>query len=89
LGIPCFTIDERIFGQVTTGGAADPYAIPRTIRNIIAATPVGRPVAARVAAPRVTLVDTILKTTLLKKPAWASVPIPKPQAVEAAAAAAE
>jgi VWA domain containing CoxE-like protein len=76
LGIPCFAIDERIFGQVATGGAADPYAIPRTIRALIAATPVGK-TATQVAVPRVTLVDQILKTELLKKPAWASVPLPK------------
>ena len=63
LGIPCFMIDERIF--------ADPYAIPRTIRALIAATPVGK--AATVAAvPRVTLVETILATKLLQKPAWAA-----------------
>ena len=63
LGIPCFMIDERIF--------ADPYAIPRTIRALVAATPVGT--TARVAAvPRVTLVDTILATKLLTKPAWAA-----------------
>lgn len=62
LGIPCFMIDERIF--------ADPYAIPRTIRALIAATPVGKAVVAE--APRVTLVETILKTDLLKKPAWAA-----------------
>jgi hypothetical protein len=77
LGIPCFMLDERIFGSVVTGGAADPYAIPRTIRAIIAATPVGKPVAQFVAAPRQTLVDIILKTPLLKKPAWAFVPVPK------------
>jgi hypothetical protein len=65
LGIPCFTIDEKIF--------ADPYAIPRTIRNLIAATPVGRPATAVQAAPRQTLVDLILQTELLKKPAWATV----------------
>jgi hypothetical protein len=63
LGIPCFMIDERIF--------ADPYAIPRTIRALVAATPVGK--ATTVAAvPRVTLVDTILATKLLQKPAWAA-----------------
>jgi hypothetical protein len=62
LGIPCFEIDEKTF--------ADPYAIPRTMRAIIAATPVGATAAARPVA-RVTLVDTILKTDLLKKPAWA------------------
>jgi hypothetical protein len=76
LGIPCFSIDERIFGQVATGGAADPYAIPRSIRALIAATPVGK-TAGQVAVPRVTLVDMILKTELLKKPAWASVPLSK------------
>lgn len=63
LGIPCFRIQENTFDDV--------YAIPRTIRALVAATPVG--VMARVAAtPRVTLVDTILKTDLLKKPAWAA-----------------
>ena len=82
LGIPCFKIDERIFGSVATGGAADPYAIPRTIRALIAATPVGKTVG-QVAAPRVTLVDTILKTELLKKPAWAAVRLLKAEAVAA------
>jgi len=63
LGIPCFRIQENTFDDV--------YAIPRTIRALVAATPVG--VVARVAAtPRVTLVDTILKTELLRKPAWAA-----------------
>jgi len=62
LGIPCFRIQQDTFEDV--------YAIPRTIRALVAATPVG--MAARVAAtPRVTLVDTILKTDLLKKPVWA------------------
>lgn len=63
LGIPCFMIDERIF--------ADPYAIPRTIRALVSSTPVGA-VAAKAVAPRVTLVDTILATKLLQKPAWAA-----------------
>jgi hypothetical protein len=62
LGIPCFMIDEKIF--------SDPYAIPRTIRALIAATPVGK--TAHVATPRVTLIDTILKTPLLQKPVWAA-----------------
>jgi len=62
LGIPCFRIEENTFDDV--------YAIPRTIRALVAATPVGA-VARAAAAPRVTLVDTILKTELLKKPAWA------------------
>lgn len=64
LGIPCLMIDERIF--------ADPYAIPRTIRAMISATPVGKVAATATVAPRVTLVDTILKTPLLKRPAWAA-----------------
>jgi hypothetical protein len=62
LGIPCFMIEEQTF--------EDPYAIPRTIRALVAATPVG--VTRQAAVPRVTLVDTILQTELLKKPAWAA-----------------
>jgi hypothetical protein len=62
LEIPCFMIDDRTF--------EDPYAIPRTIRNLVAATPIGER-AGRRAAPRVTLVDQILSTDLLQKPAWA------------------
>jgi len=64
LGIPCFMIDEDTFGD-------DPYAIPRTISALIAATPVNTDL--KTTAPRrVTLVDTILKTKLLIKPAWAA-----------------
>lgn len=64
LQVPCFMIDEKTFNDV--------YAIPRTIRNLVASTPVG--VAARnVVQPiRVSLVETILKTDLLVKPAWAA-----------------
>jgi Mg-chelatase subunit ChlD len=62
LGIPCFRIQENTFDDV--------YAIPRTIRALVAATPVGA-IPRAVAAPRVTLVDTILATDLLKKPTWA------------------
>lgn len=62
LGVPCFRIDNNTFNDV--------YAIPRTIRALVAATPVGKAAVAPV-APRVTLVDTILKTELLKKPTWA------------------
>lgn len=62
LGIPCFQIDNNTFDDV--------YAIPRTIRALVAATPVGKAATAKT-APRVTLVDQILKTELLKKPAWA------------------
>jgi hypothetical protein len=60
LGIPCFMVDERTF--------ADPYAIPRTIRALVAATPVG---TTRTTASRVSLAEAILKTDLLAKPAWA------------------
>jgi hypothetical protein len=72
LGIPCFDIDERIFGSVATGGVVDPYAIPRAIRTLIAATPVGKG-AVNGTRKRETLVDTILKTPLLRRPSWASV----------------
>jgi hypothetical protein len=63
LGIPCIMIDEKIF-------EGDPYAVPRTLRNLIAATPVGKAVD-RVLV-RESLVDLILKTPLLQKPAWAA-----------------
>ncbi len=64
LKIPCFMIDEKTFD--------DAYAIPRTIRNLIAATPVNvTRVATATTAPRLTFVDQILKTDLLKKPVWA------------------
>ncbi len=62
LGIPFFEIDEQIF--------SDPYAVPRTLRALIAATPVRAVVPAQ-AAVRVSLAETILKTELLQKPAWA------------------
>jgi hypothetical protein len=68
LGIPCFEIAEATF--------ADPYAIPRVLRALIAATPV----TARVGvAQRETLVDVILKTKLLARPAW-SLPEPSKKA---------
>lgn len=63
LGIPCFMIDEKTFD--------DAYAIPRTIRNLIAATPVGQVKTVTAAAQRMTIIDQILQTDLLKKPAWA------------------
>jgi hypothetical protein len=62
LGIPCFRINPDTFQDV--------YAIPQTIRNLVAATPVGVRAAAQ-PVTRVTLVDQILKTELLKKPIWA------------------
>jgi hypothetical protein len=58
LGIPCFRIDEATF--------QDPYAVTRTIRNLIASTPVQAAVGQRKA-----LVPTILETKLLEKPVWA------------------
>lgn len=61
LGIPCFKLDEKIF--------ADAYAVPRTLRNLIANTPVKKGAAAP--ARRFPLIETILKTPLLQKPAWA------------------
>jgi len=61
LNIPCFEIEESIF--------ADPYAVTRVLRNLIATTPVVA--AARVAAAKATLVEEILRTELLKKPVWA------------------
>ena len=63
LGIPCFMVAEETFQDV--------YAIPRTIRNLIAATPVGHVDAAVPFRTRVSLVERILDTELLKKPAWA------------------
>ena len=63
LGIPCFAVDPNIFNDV--------YAVPRTIRNLIAATPIGRTLGATPVA-RVSLVETILKTDLLTKPQWAA-----------------
>jgi hypothetical protein len=59
-GVPLLMIDERIF--------ADPYAIGRTIRNLVASTPVGA--GARAAAKRESLVEVILKTPLLQLPPW-------------------
>lgn len=63
LQIPCFNIDKSIF--------ADAYAVPRMLRNLIAATPVGV-ISSRTASARVSLVETVLKTELLKKPVWAA-----------------
>ncbi len=66
LKIPCFDIDVDMFA------GDDPYAINRILRDMIAATPVIKAGArAGVAAKRVTLVEQILKTPLLKSPIWA------------------
>jgi hypothetical protein len=64
LGIPCFQVDLETF--------ADPYAIPRTIRNLIAATPVVQAAKAPTAPSRVTLAEQIAKTEFLKLPTWAA-----------------
>ena len=67
LGIPCFPIDENMFTH------DDPYAVLRTLRNLILSTPVGQ--AAKPTAPRArrkTLVEQILETPLLASPTWAN-----------------
>jgi len=65
LNIPCFDIDVGMF----TGD--DPYAIPRILRDMIAATPVVKAGAPQARVKRVTLAEQILKTPLLQRPAWA------------------
>lgn len=57
LGIPCFRIDEDMFG--------DTYAVTRVLRDLVASTPVGE---RKAGTP---LVETLLRTPLLQKPAWA------------------
>jgi len=64
LGIPCFMIDEQTFDDV--------YAVPRIIRGLVAATPVGKAQAGRAAPIRQSIVDVILGTELLQKPVWAA-----------------
>jgi len=59
LGIPCFRIGNSTF--------EDPYAIPRTVRALVASTPVGQ-VQRGAVRVRETLVDQIIKTDLLRKP---------------------
>jgi hypothetical protein len=63
LSIPCFSINEETF--------ADTYAIPRTIRALVSATPVGQR-ANQTERARVTLAEIVLKTDFLVKPTWAS-----------------
>lgn len=62
LEIPCFLIDKSTFD--------DPYAIPRTIRNLVASTPVNRVVGQR--AHRKSLVEQIMEYKLLEKPIWSA-----------------
>ena len=61
MGIPCFPIDTALFD-------GDPYVVPRTLRNLIATTPVST--ARAQAYQRESLVETILKTEILQKPIW-------------------
>lgn len=58
LGIPCFRIEETTFD--------DAYAVARTLRHLIASTPVGAS-----SRHRVSMVETVLATPLLTKPIWA------------------
>lgn len=62
LGIPCFIVNPKTF--------EDPYAVQRTIRNLIASTPISKTVMPQ-AWVRQSLIDLILKTDLLAKPVWA------------------
>jgi hypothetical protein len=64
LSIPCFEIEE--------GSFSDPYEIPRVLRNLIASTPVSAARTVTAAERRRTLVETIMQTPLLQKPAWAA-----------------
>ena len=67
LGIPCFDVDVGIFKDV--------YAVTRTLRHLIATTPVGQSVYANrapVVATRKPLIREVLETPLLAKPLWAA-----------------
>lgn len=65
LGIPCFDIDVGIFN--------DPYAVTRTLQNLIKNTPVGQATVVRpMAVARKTLVQEIMETDLLQRPQWAA-----------------
>lgn len=65
LGIPCFDIDVGIFN--------DPYAVTRTLQNLIKNTPVGQGTVVRpTAVVRKSLVQEILDTPLLSRPLWAA-----------------
>ena len=58
-------------GKIHEDTFADPYAIPRTVQALVAATPVGlRPTTVQT-PPRQSLAELILKTQLLQKPTWA------------------
>jgi von Willebrand factor type A domain len=64
LRIPCFMLDTETF--------EDAYAVPQKLRALIASTPVGITNVPQQVARRVSLVDQILATKLLEKPAWAA-----------------
>lgn len=64
LNIPCLRIDTGMFN--------DPYAVTRTLRHLIATTPVAQGVIQAARPARKTLVQEILETGLLAKPVWAS-----------------
>lgn len=63
LGIPCFAIDENVFNDV--------YAIPRTLQNLIAATPVTKHEGIPAQRSKRGLLQKIIDTPLLQKPVWA------------------
>lgn len=63
LGVPCFMLDTQTF--------EDPYAVPQRLRALIGSTPVRAQVPGRV-VQRVTLIEQVLSTPLLLKPAWAA-----------------
>lgn len=69
LRIPCFDIDEKMFGA--DGTAGDVYAVTRVLRNLIESTPVGQTAFQAVRPVRKSLVQQILEVELLRKPAWA------------------
>lgn len=69
LGIPCFMIDEKTFA-VEGNMLKDPYAIPRIVKGLVSATPVGRRAEAPVQV-RHSLAEQILQINLLQKPIWA------------------
>lgn len=63
LKIPCIKINNDTFN--------DPYAIPNTIRTLIASTPVGERISDGARRQRSSMVEEILKTPLLQRPIWA------------------
>lgn len=63
MDIPCLSMDEAVFDDV--------YAIPRTLRNLIASTPVSDGVMAASKVNARNVLQKILDTPLLQKPVWA------------------